>query len=153
MSDIVVPSASLPAMSDTAIQKVRALETALLVLPQEPLSTSHLIHAGTYSRTICVPAGIVITGALIKIPTVVIVHGDVIVYTDGKPLHLIGYNVLPASAGRKQVFVAKSDTYITALFPTQSKTVPECEAEFTDEIDLLASHREVCKNIITVTGE
>ncbi len=153
VSDIIIPYASLPSMSNEAVAKVRALETFALSMPQETLTTHHLIHGGLYARTIMVPAGVFITGALIKLATVVIVSGHTVVYTEDGAIELQGYHVLPASAGRKQVFLAKTDIYLTALFPTQSKTVPECEAEFTNETDMLASHREVCKNIITVTGE
>lgn len=153
MSNISIHNSPLPAMSLEGIEKVSRLESALLELPQNTLTTHHVIHGGMYSRTIMIPAGVVLTGALIKIPTMVIVSGDVTIYIDGDALELHGYNVLPGSAGRKQVFVAETDTWVTMLFPTDKVTVPEIEAQFTDETDLLASNGELCKNIITITGE
>ena len=44
----------IPAMSATAIRAVRALEERLLALPQVPIETRHVLHAGMYARTICV---------------------------------------------------------------------------------------------------
>ena len=150
MSDIALGPA-LPAMSDDALAKVRTLETALLAAPQTDLSTDHLLHAGMYARTICIPAGTALTGALIKRATVLIVNGHATVYTGDGTLELAGHHVLPASAGRKQAFIAHADTWLTMIFPTQAVTVEEAEAEFTDEADRLLSRAGV--NTIRITGE
>jgi hypothetical protein len=99
-----------------------------------------------------VPAGVVITGALIKVATLLVAHGAAIVYVGDEPLHLSGHTVLPASAGRKQAFVALSDVHLTMIFPTNARTVAEAEAQFTDEPELLASRRDD-RNRIVVTGE
>lgn len=81
------------------------------------------------------------TSVLIKIPTVVIVHGECCVYLDGKWEPMSGYKVLPASAHRIQAYVTFSETSITMLFPSTAKTVEEAEAEFTDEAAELHSRR------------
>lgn len=143
----------LPAMTPTALDVVRRAEKFSKSCTQLPLSTHHVIHGGMYSRTINIPKNSFITGALIKRATLLIVNGDCSVFTGGdQPLCLKGYNVLPASAGRKQAFFAHKDTVITMLFPTQSKTVAEAEEEFTDETDLLVS-RMSNSDIILITGE
>ena len=82
-----------------------------------------------------------LTGALIKIATLLIAHGDVEVFIGDSTLELNGYNVLPASANRKQAFMTKSETHLTMVFPSQAKTVEEAENEFTDEVDALMSRR------------
>lgn len=153
MSKLTAHTPPLPPMSNEAISKVRELEAIILDMPQADLTTHHVFHGGMYARTIMIPAGVVLTGALIKISTMVIVCGDVTVYVGDKAMELYGYNVIPASAGRKQVFLAKSDTWVTMLFPTDAVTVAEAEAKFTDEIDILASGGELCKNVVTITGE
>lgn len=141
------------AMSPAAIDKVRLLEGARAALPQVPIRTHHLLHAGMYARTVYVPAGLLITGTQIKLATVLIVSGDVLIYVGGdKPLHATGYNVFPARANRKQAFVAQSDMVLTMIFPTEARTVEEAERAFTDEHDLLASHRDGLNEIV-VTGE
>lgn len=151
MSELALSTNRLPAMVPDAIAKVRELEAAVLELPQVRIATSHVIHGGMYSRTICVPAGCVLTGALIKIATLLIVCGTATVFIGDQALVLEGYNVVPASAGRKQAFLAHSDTYLTMLFPSDAQTIEAAEAQFTDEAALLFSR--VGENVITVTGE
>jgi hypothetical protein len=63
-----------------------------------------------------------------------------------------GYRVLPASAGRKQVFVSRGAFLITMLFPTKAKSVEEAESEFTDETHLLLSRKQDL-NTVVITGE
>ncbi len=116
------------------------------------IPTTHHFHAGLYARTIRIPKGVVITGALIKISTMLIVSGHASVFVGGDVIDLRGYNVLPASAGRKQVFLAHVDTDLTMIFPSRAATVDEAEAEFTDETDLLMS-RDQQENLIIITGE
>lgn len=66
----------LPPMSADSVAVVREFEDAALQLPQVKINTEHALHAGMYARTIMIPAGIVITGVQIKIPTILIVNGD-----------------------------------------------------------------------------
>lgn len=143
---------AVPAMSAEAIGNVRELEARVLALPQVAIETDHVFHAGVYARTIMVPAGTVLTGALIKIATLLIVDGDTLIYLDGEPVRLTGYNVLPASAGRKQAFVTITDTHITMIFATAARTVDEAEREFTDDADDLGSRRDPSSNRVTITG-
>lgn len=153
MLELIDTPLRLPTMSDLAIERVRDAENAESLKPQVEFDTQHVLHAGLYARTIRLPVGVQITGALVKIATVVIVSGDCIVWFGYGSRRLIGYNVLPASAGRKQAFVALSETFITMLFPTEAKTVEDAERQFTDEADRLASHRDDARNAIIVTGE
>lgn len=127
------------ASSLAAVTRVRRLESAARQLPQVPISTTHALHAGLYARTVMVPAGVVLTGALIKIATLLIVSGDALVTIAGGSLRLTGYHVLTAAAGRKNAFAALADTHLTMLFATAAATVEEAEAEFTDETGLLLS--------------
>jgi hypothetical protein len=99
------------------------------------------------------PGRTVITGALIKIPTLLIVQGDATVYIGDEPMVLSGYNVVPAAAGRKQAFVAQRIRWLTMIFPSDVKDVGLAEEQFTDENHLLASHRDTGINNITITGE
>ena len=148
----VIASTHLPAMTGEAIQKARELESILRDVPQIPVRTHHVIHGGMYARTIRIPAGAVLTGALIKIPTMLIISGHATAYIGGETIELCGYQAIPGSAGRKQVFVAHADTDMTMLFPTSAMSVEQAESEFTDETHLLFSrHSE--NDTITITGE
>ena len=152
MTALVASGLHLPAMPAEAIERVRRLEGALAELPQVEIATAHLFHAGVYARTIRIPAGVALTGALIKVSTVLIFSGHATVLIGGEVVELHGYHVIPASAGRKQAFVAHTDTDLTMLFPSEARSVAEAESEFTDEADLLLSHQQGAETII-FTGE
>jgi hypothetical protein len=154
MGEVVAEFPRIAAMSPVALDKVRQLEERAAAMPQAEIITHHVLHGGVYARSIRIPAGVMITGALVKVATVLIVDGDVLAYigTD-EPLRLTGWQVLPASAGRKQAFVALADTDMTAIFPTRARTVEEAEAEFTDELDILMSRKDPATNAIVITGE
>lgn len=141
---------SVPPMSAEAIERVREIEAHILATQFQPdLHMQHTIHGGVYTRTCTLPAGLVLTGALIKIPTTLIVHGECFIWLGGEGKRLTGCTILTASAGRKQAFRAITDTTITMIFPTKAKTVPECEREFTDEFSQLAPGTVE----IVITGE
>lgn len=153
MDELKIVGNSLPSMNQEAIDKVRFLESLSLEIPQIDIPTLHVFHGGMYARTIMIPAGIMLTGALIKIATMLIIQGDVIVYIGDKNIEFHGYNVLPASADRKQAFLAQSDTYLTMIFPSNAKTIEIAEEEFTDESNLLISRKNSLNNRIIITGE
>lgn len=90
-------------------------------------------------------------GALIKIPTVLIVSGRIRTATADGEIELSGYCVIPGMAGRKQFIIAVEDSFLTMCFPTKAKSVEEAEKEFTDEYESLMSH--FCNNDVLITGE
>lgn len=151
--ELAATSPCLPAMSAEAIDKVRQLEEfSLAHCDQLEFETEHLIHGGLYARTLHMPAGSWLTGALLKVPTTLIVSGDCTVFIGEESIELRGYSVLPGSAGRKQVFVAHTDVSMTMLFPSGSKTPGDAEREFTDEYELLMTNGQ--SNVkTTITGE
>lgn len=151
MNELALSHDRIESMSNAAIDKVRKLTESSLNLPQMELETHHLIHAGMYARTIVIPEGAVITGVLIKIPTILIVSGHVVIYKGDDVLEISGYQILPASKNRKQAFFALKDTHLTMIFSTNAESVGQAEAEFTDETEQLLSHNN--KNQIIITGE
>lgn len=122
-------------------EAVRALERTLADLPQVDLQTLHLVHGGMYARTIFIPAGTVLTGALTKQDNVCVVFGDITVTTDEGTQRLTGFHVLPAKAGAKRAGVAHSDTWWTTLMTTEHTEVADIEQQMTDEADLLQTNR------------
>ena len=134
---------AIGAMSPDAIQSVRDLEIITGAMPQVDIKTSHFLHAGTYSRTIKIPANVVLTGALIEVDTVLIVVGDVEVFIGNRSVRLTGHHVLRAGAGRKQAFLTFAETYVTMIFTTEAQTVEQAEDEFTKEADRLLSRRQL----------
>ena len=155
MSDLQTTRiATIDPVNQETLEIVRAVEEfSLANLPQVEIETEHLFHAGLYGRTITLPAGVVLTNAFIKIPTVLIVQGSILILGNNGWDRLDGYNVIPCSAGRKQVALAITDCQATMLFATKAKAVAEAEAEFTDDHERLFSRKEGYRNIVKITGE
>lgn len=139
-------------MSGELLASLKETQNKLLNLPQIEIQTEHVIHGGMYTRTIRLGPGVVLMGALIKIPTMLIVSGRTKVFTGESWIELDGYHVIPARAGRKQIFVTQEDTNITMMFRTDAKTVGQAEEEFTDEAEALMS-KQGDKDTVTVTGD
>lgn len=136
---LITPRGVFLPISKAFLAQTILAEEEVLSRPQADILTEHVLHAGMYARTMTLPPNGVMVGALIKIPTMVIVSGSCYVYTEEGPLHLEGYHVIPASANRKQVFMAQEETSITMFFPTQAETVEQAEQEFTDDYARLVS--------------
>lgn len=141
MSNLIVNDLKIASMSDDSVNCVREYEQYALTLPQVEIQTTHLIHAGMYARTAFIPADVVMSGALIKIPTTLIIAGDVSVFTGNNVERLTGYIVLAAEQNRKQLFRAHADTYLTMLFATTAETIADAEDQFTDEAEMLQTRR------------
>ena len=125
-----------------APERVADLEAHLLTLPQVDLQTEHLVHGGMYARTILIPAGTILTGALTNQDNVCVVHGDITVTTDEGTRHLVGFNVLPACKGAKRAGVAHADTWWTTIWTTELNDITEIENVLTDEADQLQTRRQ-----------
>lgn len=153
MSSVVAFQSKVPAMTSQAIAKVCALEARMVALPQVEISTHHVLHGGMYARTIMLPAGCMLAGALIKVPTTLTINGDCHVFLGEEIVQLTGYNVIPASAGRKQAFVANSDTVITMTCATNATTIEQVEEQITDDYERLMSRQPDAINKFIITGE
>lgn len=148
----VVTPALLPPSADT-LSKIAIVHEALLKCGDAPVTTEHVLHGGMYCRTIRLASGVVLVGSLIKLPTVLIVSGSMATLVGDDWIELEGYNVLPGSAGRKQLLVARSNVEMTMVFPTQAKTVEDAENEVFAEADLLMSRSDGSRDTFTITGE
>lgn len=153
MSKLLAYSAKVPATAPEAVASLQIMQADMRQLPQEEMATHHVLHGGMYTRTILVRKGVFIIGAMIKVPTTLIVNGDCTVNMGDQPMRLTGHCVIPASGHRKQAFMAHEDTYITMSFATKAATVEEAENEFTDEAALLLSRLPDSPNEMIVTGE
>ena len=145
MSALAVIGDTLPATTPEALQKILAAETKIRAVEECRWTIENVLHGGVYARTARIAPNTVIVGVMIRVPTVLVIHGDCFVYAGDRWHHLEGYQVIPAAAGRKQIFATVSETELTMIFPTTAKTVAEAEEEFTEEAEKLHSRREkVC---------
>jgi hypothetical protein len=146
---LTVPWTVLPATQPEVLEAICALEKLSLEhCEQVEIPTAHLLHAGMYVRTIEIPPGIVLTGALMKRATALVVCGHAKMLAGAEWVELDGYSVIPACAGRKQVFESIERTWVTMFFPTQANTVEDAEREFTDDADRLLSRRQDANEVL-----
>ena len=123
-------------------EAVRELERHLMQMPQVDMATHHLVHGRMYARTIVIPAGVMLTGALTNCDNICVLHGDISVTTDDGTVRLTGFHVLPARAGFKRAGLAHADTYWTMLCHTDLTEVRDIEDAITSESHLLQTRRD-----------
>ena len=141
MSSVALQSLNLGSMSENSIRQVQEFERVMQAQPQVAIETSHVFHAGTYARTIMIPKGVALTGALIKINTLLIIEGNCVVTIGEHARVLVGYNVIAAEPNRKTAYYAYADTYVTMIFATNAASVEEAEDQFTDEAHRLVTRQ------------
>jgi hypothetical protein len=155
MTAIIEANPALATSPETLGKLFRA-QAELLKLPQIDVHTDHVLHGGIYTRTIHMKPGTYVMGAHYKVSTTVILSGSLWAYVGQGWKQFSGYNVIPASAGRKQLFATPyentEDAVITMSFRTDAKTVEQAENEMTDEAELLMS-RQSDGDTVTITGE
>jgi hypothetical protein len=118
-------------------QDVIALQEKMLELPQTLVTVDHFIHAGMYSRTAFIPAGVMGVGVEWCQDNIVILVGDITVTTDEGVIRMRGHNILKANSGIKRVLLAHQDTYFTAIFTTKATDVFDAETELSRECDFM----------------
>jgi hypothetical protein len=128
---------------------LRDLDVSLLALPQVEMTIDHLLHGGMYVRTAHIPADTLVSGVQLSRATVLVISGDVTIFTGTDSVRLIGFHVLPGSAGRKQLFRTHAETHLAMVLPSHAQSVDEAECEFTNDADLLMK----LPGRVTITGE
>lgn len=127
-------------------------EDVMRQMDQLSIPTHHTLHSGVYTRTITMLAGEAIVGAHIKIPTTLIITGNLKLTIGDKIHHIKGTEGIAADANRKQIMAALEDSAVTMIFKTEATTVEEAEMEFTDQYEQLSSRLDSAINHITITG-
>ena len=152
MSTLTAPLPMIAA-SPAVLAQLDEINKIILSCPQIELATEHLFHGGMYARTIRLEPETKMMGSLIKLATVLIVHGDCSMLIGDQRVELKGYNVIPGCAGRKQFFWTHGPVEMTMIYPTAFATVEEAEDEVFAEADQLMSRRDGSGDTIVVTGE
>lgn len=119
------------------LEQIYALEDAVLQMPQVDLQTTHVLSGGIYARTIFIPAGTVLTGAIHNKDHVNVLDGDITVWTEDGMKRLTGHHVLPTGAGAKRAGYAHADTTWTTLVRTEETELEAIEADITPEAERL----------------
>lgn len=141
----------MPPSTGEEIARLEALgEELQRSCPSAEIRTEHHLHAGVYSRTIYVPAGVAVVGLTVRVPTQLIACGHFQLTDGGRTQELRGYHVLDGGAGRRAAVLALEDSAFTMLFATDAGTVEEAENEFTNEPERLLTRQE--KRLCPVHG-
>lgn len=123
--------------SDGHRQQVERLQAAILELPQVVLPVEHVISGGMYARTITIPAGTALTGAVHKTDHLCVCMGDIEVLTDDGPRRLTGLHVLVGRAGVKRAVYTHEDTRWTTICRTSLTDIAAIEDELVEEPESL----------------
>lgn len=114
-------------MSHVAVQDVKPvvpvehlpiyrLEAELLKLPQVDMPVDHDFCNGLYARTMHIPAGTVLTGAIHKEESFFLVRkGELIVSTDNEPRKLSPGDMSVSKIGTKRAGIALTDVEVTTF--------------------------------------
>lgn len=119
----------------TTIQaKLQALEDRLLEEPQVDVETGHYIADGVYLRSILIPEGATLTGAVHLTETLdVMIYGDLTVVTEEGTRRITkAGSVFVSKAGLKKVAYAHKETLwmtIHAVDNIKEKSMDEIEKE------------------------
>ena len=141
-----------PASKET-LKKLGIVHALLIKAADVHITTHHILHGGMYTRTIHLEAAVVMMGSLIKCPTILIINGATLMLNGDEGTELEGYNVIPGSAGRKQLFVTREQVEMTMIFATQAKTLAEAENEVFAEADDLMSRKDGSGDTLIITRE
>jgi hypothetical protein len=105
--EVDVPADHLP---------IYALETELLKLPQIDTPVDHDFCHGLYARTMHIPAGTILTGAIHREESFFLVRkGELIVSTDNGPRTLKAGDMSVSNIGTKRAGIALTDVEVTTF--------------------------------------
>ena len=112
VQQIDVPADHLP---------IYRLEGAILELPQVEMPVQHEFCAGLYARTMHIPAGTILTGAVHREESFFLVRkGDLIVSTDTGPKRLGAGDMSISRINTKRAGIALTDVEVTTFHANPS---------------------------------
>lgn len=142
MSDLsTIVTSGAPITAEEMRVRVLAFEQEQLKKPQVEIPVEHNFFPGGYARTIRVPAGVEMTGAIHKYPNFnLLVSGELLIIAEDGPKHLIAPAQFWSPPGTKRVGKMLTDVVWTTILATNLTDVAEITAKFTcnSEGDYLA---------------
>lgn len=125
--------AALPVTAES-VEFARRVQAIVEQAPQVDIRMEAILNDGVYIRTAFIPAGTVLVGALLKVPTTLIVIGKCKLTCADGVIDVDGFAQYSAPAGRKTVFRTFTDTVTVMTYRTSAETCEEARREVTDEI-------------------
>jgi hypothetical protein len=128
-------------------EQIERLEAALLNAEEQgagiEVQAWHDFARGQVARTILIPAGTCLTGAVHRTEHLSVCSGDITVWTEQGMRRLTGYHVLTSHPGAKRVGFAHADTYWTTVHvnPDDERDVSKLEEALVEDAHRLQSRR------------
>jgi hypothetical protein len=95
---------------------ILGMEDHLLTQPQVELPLTHDFVDGVYARTMFIPKGTILTGAVHSKDCLSVIRtGELLIATENGSVHVKTGDMLPSKAGTKRAGIALEDTYITGF--------------------------------------
>jgi hypothetical protein len=107
--------------------KIERFEQLLLQLPQVICPTTHDFCDGVYARSMFIPAGVALTGAIHRSENFLLIrYGDITVWTENGMRRMTTGEMVKSLPGAKRAGYAHTDTLLTTFHanPT-NETDPE----------------------------
>lgn len=108
------------------------LENTLLKQPQADIPVDHVCGPGWIARTMYVPKGAIITGAVCSIPqSHIMTKGDITLITEDNAERIVAPFMTVSGPGVKRVGFANEDTVWTTIWITDETDPEKIKALFT----------------------
>jgi hypothetical protein len=116
--------------SMTFRERIMAVETRLLELPQVEIPIEHHFGAGIYARTMIAPRGTVLTGRIYKVPQMIILNaGEITVRSENFNGRIRGPHIYNSPVGAKRFGYCHTEVVWTCLTSVKSTDVESAEKE------------------------
>jgi len=109
--------------------KILNLEAAMMREVQVQLAVKDTLVDGMYARTMFIPKGVLLIGAIHKREHLNFAHGDITVLTEAGAQRIKGGMVLVSQPGTKRVGYAHEDTIWTTVHRTTETDIDKILAE------------------------
>lgn len=124
-----------------SMDKILKFEEELGKLPQVDLQTQHSVTGGVYARTVLIPAGCAVVGAIHSKDHISVFIGDVTCTTDEGMKRMTGHHVFPCKSGIKRVVYAHINSIWTTCIKTDETELDKIEKDCTIEYQKLQTLR------------
>jgi hypothetical protein len=116
-------------------QKVDALQSELLKMPQYQPETKHYFHGGMYCREVFRHAGVLVVGKVHKKEHFYMIVSGTVAITDGSGdvTQVTGPHLIMSKPGTKRAVYAITDTTCMTFHAIAETTVEAAEAELVEE--------------------
>jgi hypothetical protein len=111
-------------------QKMFALESALLEMPQAECPLEHLFAHGVYARQMTIPKGVMLTGAIHKTTHLnVVLKGDISVATETGARRIQAPAIFVSPPGTKRAGYAHEETVWVSIHGTHETDIQALEEQ------------------------